>query len=82
MASPFIRGLAHAASLLFYRVDRVGAAPTEGAVLFLPNHPNSLLDPAVIWTTADRDVRFLAKSTLFDTPLRPLLNGGTFGGQL
>ena len=75
MASPVVRALAHAASLLFYRVDRVGAPPGRGAVLLLPNHPNSLLDPAVIWTTADRDVRFLAKSTLFATPLRPLLTG-------
>lgn len=75
MASPVIRALAHAASRLFYRVDQVASAPRHGAILLLPNHPNSLLDPAVIWTTADRDVRFLAKSTLFSTPLRPLLNG-------
>jgi 1-acyl-sn-glycerol-3-phosphate acyltransferase len=69
------RALARAASLIFYRVDRVGAPPPEGAVLLLPNHPNALLDPAVVWTTAGRDVRFLAKSTLFSTPLRPLLAG-------
>jgi len=75
MASPVIRALAYAASRLFYRVDHVGSAPRDGAILLLPNHPNSLLDPAVIWTTAERDVRFLAKSTLFNTPLRPLLNG-------
>jgi 1-acyl-sn-glycerol-3-phosphate acyltransferase len=56
-------------------VDSVGTAPGRGAVLLLPNHPNSLLDPAVVWTTAGRDVRFLAKSTLFATPLRPLLAG-------
>jgi 1-acyl-sn-glycerol-3-phosphate acyltransferase len=74
MASPVVRALAHAASRLFYRVDQVGAAPRNGAILLLPNHPNSLLDPAVIRTTADRDVRFLAKSTLFNSPLRPLLN--------
>ena len=43
--------------------------------MLLPNHPNALLDPAVIWATAGRDVRFLAKSTLFDGPLRPLLAG-------
>jgi 1-acyl-sn-glycerol-3-phosphate acyltransferase len=75
MASPIVRALARVASLIFYRVDRVGGAPAEGAVLMLPNHPNSLLDPAVVWTTAGRDVRFLAKSTLFGTPLRPLLAG-------
>jgi 1-acyl-sn-glycerol-3-phosphate acyltransferase len=44
-------------------------------VLLLPNHPNSLLDPALVWATAGRDVRFLAKSTLFEGPLRPLLAG-------
>jgi 1-acyl-sn-glycerol-3-phosphate acyltransferase len=75
MASPVVRALARAASRLFYRVDAAGAAPAGGAVLLLPNHPNSLLDPAVILTTAGRDVRFLAKSTLFGTPLGPLLNG-------
>jgi 1-acyl-sn-glycerol-3-phosphate acyltransferase len=75
MASPLVRAFARVASLIFYRVDRVGATPAEGAVLLLPNHPNSLLDPAVVWSTAERDVRFLAKSTLFGTPLRPLLVG-------
>jgi 1-acyl-sn-glycerol-3-phosphate acyltransferase len=47
----------------------------SGAALLLPNHANALLDPAVIWATAGRDVRFLAKSTLFDGPLRPLVAG-------
>lgn len=75
MASAVVRALAHAASRIFYRVECVSAAPHRGAVLILPNHPNSLLDPAVIWATAGRDVHFLAKSTLFGTPLRPLLAG-------
>lgn len=75
MASVAVRALARAASWIFYRVDTAGASPATGAALLLPNHPNSLLDPALIWTTAGRDVRFLAKSTLFATPLRPLLAG-------
>lgn len=74
-ASPFVRGLAKAASRIFYRIDRVGAPPRDGAVILLPNHPNALLDPAIVWATADRDVRFLAKSTLFDGPWRPVLRG-------
>ena len=74
-ASPFVRFLARTACRLFYRVDRVGAPPESGAALLLPNHPNALLDPAVIWATAGRDVRFLAKSTLFDGPLRFLVAG-------
>ncbi len=51
------------------------SARRPAPLLLLPNHPNSLLDPAVIWATSGRDVRFLAKSTLFDGPLRPLLAG-------
>lgn len=75
IASPFVRWSAHAACRLFYRVDRAGAPPGDGPLLLVPNHPNALLDPAIVWATAGRDVRFLAKSTLFATPLRPLLAG-------
>ncbi len=74
-ASPVVRLLARLTCRLFYRVDCAGLPPASGAVMVLPNHPNALLDPAVIWATAGRDVRFLAKSTLFDGPLRPLVSG-------
>jgi glycerol-3-phosphate O-acyltransferase / dihydroxyacetone phosphate acyltransferase len=74
-ASPAIRWIARAVCFVFYRVDRVGSLPERGAVLLLPNHPNALLDPAIIWATATRDVRFLAKSTLFEGALRPILLG-------
>ena len=74
-ASPIVRMLARVTCRLFYRVDCVGAPPASGAAMLLPNHANALLDPAVIWATAGRDVRFLAKSTLFDGPLRPLVAG-------
>jgi 1-acyl-sn-glycerol-3-phosphate acyltransferase len=65
--------LAAAIAHLFYRVDHVGAPPADGPVILLPNHPNALLDPALVMATAGRPVRFLAKSTLFATPLRPIL---------
>ena len=70
-----IAWLARAVAWVFYRVDQAGRPPAEGAVLVLPNHPNALLDPAVVWATAARHVRFLAKSTLFRGPLKPLLAG-------
>jgi glycerol-3-phosphate O-acyltransferase / dihydroxyacetone phosphate acyltransferase len=73
--SPLVRWLARATCRLFYRVDCVGAPPATGAAMLLPNHANALLDPAIIWATARRDVRFLAKSTLFEGPLRPLVAG-------
>ncbi len=71
--SPVVRLLARVVCRLFYRVDCVGGPRASGAVLLLPNHANALLDPAIIWATARRDVRFLAKSTLFEGPLRPLV---------
>jgi glycerol-3-phosphate O-acyltransferase / dihydroxyacetone phosphate acyltransferase len=74
-ANPAVRWLAGVACWIFYRTDRIGEVPGRGAVLLLPNHPNSLLDPALVWATAGRDVRFLAKSTLFHGPLAPVLAG-------
>ena len=43
--------------------------PAGGAVLFVANHPNSLLDAAVIGFTAQRPVHFFAKAPLFDVPV-------------
>jgi 1-acyl-sn-glycerol-3-phosphate acyltransferase len=60
--------LARAVTWLFYRVERVGRAP-DGPIILLPNHPNALLDPAVVWATSGRDVRFLAKEPLFRMPV-------------
>lgn len=58
----------------YYRVERIGGVLPEGALLLVANHPNTLIDPAVIQTTAGRRVRFLAKSTLFAWhPLSPLI---------
>jgi 1-acyl-sn-glycerol-3-phosphate acyltransferase len=74
-ANPAVRWLARAACWIFYRADRIGAVPARGAVILLPNHPNALLDPALVWAAAGRDVRFLAKSTLFRGPLGPVLAG-------
>ena len=43
--------------------------PASGAVLFVANHPNSLMDPAVIGFAAQRPVHFFAKAPLFDVPV-------------
>ena len=72
-ASPVVRWLARAVSWIFYRIDCAGHVPPTGAVLVLPNHPNALLDPAIVWGTAGRDVRFLAKSPLFEGAFGPVL---------
>ena len=57
--------LARLAVQIFYRVQRIGATLPDGPVLLVANHPNSLLDPALVQATAGRPSRFLAKSTLF-----------------
>lgn len=61
---------------IFYRVERVGPPLPDGALLLVANHPNTLLDPSLVQTTAGRPVRFLAKSTLFHGQfLSPLIRG-------
>jgi glycerol-3-phosphate O-acyltransferase / dihydroxyacetone phosphate acyltransferase len=58
-----------AAVRLYYRLEIDGqTVPPTGPVLLVANHPNSLLDAAMVTTAARRPVRFLAKSTLFDDP--------------
>ena len=64
--SPVLWRLAVLGTSIFYRIDRVGPPLPEGPVLLVANHPNTVLDPAVIQGTATRPVRFLAKSTLFE----------------
>lgn len=50
----------------FYRITTVGGrVPREGPVLVVANHPNSLLDPALVVDAAGRPMRFLARAGLF-----------------
>jgi 1-acyl-sn-glycerol-3-phosphate acyltransferase len=56
-----------AAVRLYYRLEISGASvPPTGAALLVANHPNSLLDAAMVTAAAHRPVRFLAKSTLVE----------------
>ena len=66
---PGLSGLSRVAATSFYRLQITGPeVPASGPVLLVANHPNSLLDPALVAAAADRPVRFLAKSTLFTHP--------------
>lgn len=60
-------------ALCFYypRIEIEGREPVPktGAVLFVANHPNSLMDPALIGYTVGRPVHFFAKAPLFDVPV-------------
>ena len=66
---PHLGRLSRLAARLFYRLETEGRGPTEGPVLFVANHPNSLVDPIVVSAAAGRPVRFLAKAPLFEEPL-------------
>lgn len=68
--------LALVTRVFFRTVEVVGLehVPKDGPVIFAGNHPNSLMDPVLITTTCQRQVRFAAKDTLFKSPfLRPFL---------
>jgi 1-acyl-sn-glycerol-3-phosphate acyltransferase len=57
------------AARLFYRLELAGTRPpAEGPLLVVANHPNSLLDPALVTLAIGRAARFLAKAPLFVDP--------------
>jgi 1-acyl-sn-glycerol-3-phosphate acyltransferase len=72
----FVRRVIHAVisialRLFFRRIEAVNAAevPYKDALIFVMNHPNGLIDPALVFVALPRKVSFLAKSTLFKTPV-------------
>ena len=80
MLYPVLRAVVAFALRSFYRLEvrAVPGAPvpTEGPVLFVGNHPNGMVDPAILFAVLPRQVTFLAKSTLFQLPvLGALLRG-------
>lgn len=54
------------AASIFLRIERAGPPVPPGPVLVVANHPNSLLDPLVLFHTAGRTTRPLAKAPLFE----------------
>ena len=71
----FVRRAVHAviavALRLFFRrieTDGVEKVPLDAPLIFVLNHPNGLIDPALVFVALPRRVSFLAKSTLFNLP--------------
>ncbi len=60
-----------ALKLFFRRIETVNAdqVPTGTGVIFVMNHPNGLIDPALVFVALPRKISFLAKSTLFKMPV-------------
>src|SRR5262245_28854794 len=73
----FTARLARAVLAIFYRDVTVICAhriPRGAPLVVVANHPNGLVDPALIAGWLPLRVRFLAKSTMWKNPaLRPLL---------
>ncbi len=57
--------------LFFRRIETVNAdiVPKGTGVIFVMNHPNGLIDPALVFVALPRKISFLAKSTLFRMPV-------------
>ena len=68
----FLR-LAFSAYYRSIQIQGLDSLPRRGSVLLVANHPNSLLDPAVLIHVLSRPIYFGAKHTLFTSPLRPFL---------
>lgn len=68
---PFLFVLRGIIRTFFRTIEVVGThhIPPKGPVIFVGNHPNSLVDPALIVVTCRRRVSFAAKDTLFQTPV-------------
>lgn len=67
---PHMARIARAAARIYYRIRVEGEAPPQTVpVLFVANHPNSLIDPVLVAAAADRPLRFLAKAPLFEERL-------------
>ena len=61
--------------LFFRRIETHNAenVPQDGAIIFVFNHPNGLVDPGLVFCALPRRVSFLAKSTLFKIPIAGFL---------
>ena len=55
---------------LFYRLRRLGGViPETGPIIIVANHPNGLVDPALVAHSCEREICFLAKEPLFRLPV-------------
>ncbi len=58
-------------TIFFRRVELFNdeSLPDDDALIFVSNHPNALIDPALLFVALPRQIAFLAKSTLFRMPI-------------
>src|SRR5688500_5605192 len=71
-AQRLVQAVISVALRLFFRrieTSRARLVPAEGALVFVLNHPNGLIDPGLVFAALPRRISFLAKSTLFPLPI-------------
>ena len=71
-AQRLVQAVISVALRLFFRrieTSREGLVPVSGALVFVLNHPNGLIDPGLVFAALPRRISFLAKSTLFRLPV-------------
>lgn len=58
-------------SIFFRRIELFNSEnlPKTSGIIFVSNHPNALIDPALLFIALPCKIAFLAKSTLFKMPL-------------
>src|SRR5215207_2596287 len=72
LAQRVVQAVISVALRLFFRrieTSRAHLAPESGALIFVLNHPNGLIDPGLVFAALPRRISFLAKSTLFRMPV-------------
>jgi glycerol-3-phosphate O-acyltransferase / dihydroxyacetone phosphate acyltransferase len=60
-----------ALGIFFRRIELVNSEnlPEKSGLIFVSNHPNALIDPALLFVALPRKIAFLAKHTLFKIPI-------------
>ncbi|HVE59422.1 MAG TPA: lysophospholipid acyltransferase family protein, partial [Pyrinomonadaceae bacterium] len=58
-------------SIFFKKIELFNSEdlPEKSGIIFVSNHPNALIDPALLFIALPRKIAFLAKSTLFKMPV-------------
>jgi len=72
LAQRLVQAVISIALRLFFRrieTSRAQLVPESGALVFVLNHPNGLIDPGLVFAALPRRISFLAKSTLFRLPV-------------
>jgi 1-acyl-sn-glycerol-3-phosphate acyltransferase len=68
----FVWWILRAALRLYYtEIEFAGRehVPSDGPLLFLANHHNGMVDPTLLIVSSPRQLRFIAKATLFKIPV-------------